>query len=128
MNKLVTVVVSLYVAVLLYIEVPFVKSLSVLNKTTDLLFWNHIGILVVFFALAFLVLSRYISAYEGRGAMGHLKLLLVSIALIGLVVAILYHVIPLKPIYDLPAYIDKFFASDFSFSLWLLAPLAILFI
>jgi hypothetical protein len=55
-------------------------------------------------------------------------MILLGVAFAGLFISILYHVIPLEPIYNLPASVDKFFASDTSFTIWLIAPLLALFI
>ncbi|MEX2010284.1 MAG: hypothetical protein WD874_00570 [Parcubacteria group bacterium] len=128
MDKIVSSILAIYIAAFLYTNIPFVKSLMLDGVAGEALFWNHVAIFVLFFALAFLALSRNISAYIGRGATGNLKMILAAIALVGVIISIFYHIIPLTPIYDLPPYIDRFFASDLSFTLWLLAALAILFI
>jgi len=127
MNKLVALLISLYIALFLYTQVFFVKVLT-LTKGNENLFWNHIAILLIFVVFIFFILQKHIEADAGYGAMQFLRVTLVSLALIGLVVSILYHIIPLEPIYNLPPIVDKIFASDLDYTLWLIAPLLILFI
>ena len=57
-----------------------------------------------------------------------LRFVLLFVALLGLVFTILYHIIPLEPIYNLPAQVDQVFASEMAFTIWLIAPLVVLFL
>ncbi len=127
MNKLVALLLSFYLATFLYTQVFFVKALT-LTKGNENLFWNHIAILLIFAVFIFFVLQKHIEFDAGYGVMQFLRTVLVSLSLIGLVVTILYHVIPLEPIYNLPPLVDKIFASELNYSLWLLAPILVLFI
>ena len=127
MNKLVAVLFSFYIAILLYTQVFFVKVLT-LSKGSENLFWNHLAILIIFTVFIFFTIQRHITFDSGFGAMQILRISLVSISLIGLMLSILYHLIPLEPIYNLPPIVDKIFATDLDYTLWLIAPLLVLFI
>ena len=127
MNKLVAVLFSFYIAILLYTQVFFVKVLT-LTKDNGSLFWNHLAILIMFTVFVFFTLHRHVSVEIGKGPIEIVRLVLLSLALIGLVISMFYHLIPLEPLYHLPTVMDKLFASDLDYTLWLLAPLFVLFI
>lgn len=128
MNKLVALLLSLYIATFLYTQVFFVKVLTLSTKAGGNLFWNHLAILVIFTIFIFFTLHRHISVESGYGAMQIVRITLVALALIGLVLSILYHIIPLDPIYNLPPIVDKIFSTDLDYTLWLIAPLLVLFV
>ncbi|MFZ2049204.1 MAG: hypothetical protein WAV25_02840 [Minisyncoccia bacterium] len=127
MNKLVAVLLSLYIAAFLYTQVFFVKVLT-LTKGNENLFWNHITILLIFGVFIFFVIQKHIEVDAGFGAMQFFRITLVTLSLIGLILSILYHIVPLEPIYNLPPIVDKIFATDLDYTLWLIAPLLVLFI
>lgn len=122
MSRISTSIFSLYIATLFYLTIPFVQKLTAAGKATPAMFWNHLAIFVIFFCLAFFVLGRHISSFAGHG-----KLALSSISVIGLVLTILYRVIPIAPVYKLPAILTPYFATDIAFTAWLIAPLVVLF-
>ncbi|MFH1472949.1 MAG: hypothetical protein ABIF06_00855 [bacterium] len=127
MQKISSLIISIYIATLLYANVFFIKQLTIVESSGQL-FWNHIAIFLILVALTFFLINKYISTPYSRGAMRPIRTVLLLLALIGFIVAILYHIIPLEPIYNLPDIIDKFFISDTAFTIWLLIPLAVLFI
>ncbi len=124
-NKLVAGLISLYLAILLYTQAFFVKTLTIL-KGSDQLFWNHIMILVIFFLPIFYVVNKHISVDSDGGLKRYLKLVLLIIAIVGLVISVLYHIVPIAPIYHFPSILNQFFAPEQIFTVWLIAPLAIL--
>ncbi len=124
-NKLVSALISLYLAILLYTQAFFVKTLTIL-KGSDQLFWNHIMILIIFFLPIFYVVNKHISVYSDRGFKRYLKIILLVVSIIGLIISILYHIVPIASIYHFPAYLNPVFAPEQIFTIWLIAPLAIL--
>ncbi len=124
-NRLIAGILSLYLASFFYTQVPFVKVLT-LVKGSDQLFWNHIAIFAIFFVPILFILTKYIDSFSTRGVLGYIKGALLFIALIGLIIFIFYHIIPIAPVYTLPAVLDKFFLPDISFTLWLLVPVAVM--
>jgi hypothetical protein len=100
-----------------------VQKLNVASASgASALFWNHLAIFVIFFLLAFFVLGRHITSFAGHG-----KLFLGIIALLGLILVVLYRIVPIAPVYALPAVLKPYFATDTAYTAWLLAPLVVLF-
>lgn len=126
-NRLIAGILSLYLASFFYTQVPFVKVLT-LVKGSDQLFWNHIAIFAIFFVPTFLILTKYIDSDSRRGVFGYIKIVLLLIAFIGIIISILYNIIPVAPVYTLPSVLEKFFLPDLSFTLWLLIPIAVMFL
>lgn len=113
MNKIVSALLALYLASFLYLELPFIKTLP----------FNHIFALPILFIGLFFILNKVINVDSGRGAGKSIKLVVYAVAFIGLLIDILYHLAPIKPLYTLPGILDPFFASDIALTLWLVVPL-----
>jgi len=124
-NRLIAGILSLYLASFFYTQVPFVKVLT-LVKGSDQLFWNHIAIFVIFFIPILFILTKYIDSYSSGGVLGYIKVVLLFIAFIGIIISILYHIIPVASVYTLPVVLNPFFLPDLSFTLWLLVPIAVM--
>lgn len=122
MTRITSAILSIYIAALLYLHVPFVKALTIAGKDAAPLFWNHLAIFAIFFALAFFVLQKHVSSFGS-----HLQIFLGTLALLGLILTVFYHVVPIAPIYKLPAVLSPYFATTTAFTVWLIAPLVILF-
>ena len=127
MQKLSSLIIAIYITALLYANLFFIKQLT-LVKGADQLFWNHLAIFVIILVPVFFLINKYISTPVSRGAMKPLRFVLLLIAFVGLVLTILYHIVPLEPIYNLPAQVDQIFASEMAFTIWLIAPLVVLFL
>jgi hypothetical protein len=123
---LTSVIVSLYISAFLYTNAFFVQKLVFVSNDASKLFWNHLGIFLLFFVPVFYLLRNIISGDYGRRGK-FISAGLLAIATGGLVLAIFYQVIPLTPIYNFSAGIDKLFATDTMFTVWLIIPLLVLF-
>jgi RsiW-degrading membrane proteinase PrsW (M82 family) len=126
-QRLSTFIISIYITAFLYANIPFVKVFSIFKETGQL-FWNSLAIFIIILVPVYFLVNRYIYAPSSRGIMVPIRAVLLTLVLIGLVLTVFYHIIPLEPIYDLPSYIDQYFTSDTAFTIWLLIPLAVLFI
>ena len=124
-NKLVAGLISLYLAMFLYTQAFFVKTLTIL-KGSDQLFWNHIMILVIFFVPIFFAVNKHTTDSSAEGFKKYLKVFLLVVSIIGLIISILYHIVPINPIYHFPSMMDQFFAPDQIFTIWLIVPVVIL--
>lgn len=123
MSRVSTSIFAIYISILLYTTIPYVQRLSAMaGKGAPALFWDHIAIFIIFFLVAFFVLGRHITSFAGHG-----KLFLGLISLIGLILVVLYRVVPIAPVYKLPVFLAPYFSTDLAFTIWLLVPLAILF-
>ncbi len=124
-NKLVSIVIALYISILLYTQAFFVKTLTVL-KGSDQLFWNHIMILFIFFIPIFFVVNKHVSADYSGGLKRGLKLILLVVSILGLVGSILYHIVPVASVYHFPNIVDQFFVPAQFFTIWLFIPVVAL--
>jgi hypothetical protein len=122
MSRISSSIFSIYIATLLYTSIPYVQKLTSAGTNTPALFWNHFAIFAIFFCLAFFVLGRHVTSFAGHG-----KLFISAIALVGLILTVLYRIIPVAPVYKLPVFLAPYFGTDIAFTAWLIAPLAILF-
>lgn len=127
MNKLVSAVLSLYIGLFLYSVLPFTKVLTGVTKGTLNLFWNHLGVLLLFVIPLWFILNKVISDDAGRGGIKIFRLILLAIGFAGLLISVFYHVIPIASIYHFPSVMDKFFEPDIAYTTWLIAPLIVLF-
>jgi hypothetical protein len=127
MNKLVATLVSIYIAMFLYRELPFIKTIGPAGLSAVGVLVSHLIVFVVIFILLEILVSRHISTSAGAGFGGSLKTLGLSVGILGLVIIVLYHFIPIGTIYNFPSIIDTLFASDIAFLCWLVAPLLLLF-
>jgi glucan phosphoethanolaminetransferase (alkaline phosphatase superfamily) len=127
MNRVASLIISIYIAAFLYANVFFIEQLTI-TEVSHQLFWNHLAIFLILLVPIYFLTSRFISLPYVRGMLRPLRTIFLSLMLLGLVISVLYHVVPLEPIYDLPVVVDQFFASDFALTIWLIIPLLALFI
>jgi hypothetical protein len=127
MSKLASLIISVYIAAFLFANLFFIKQLTLVEDAGQL-FWNHLAIFLILLVPVFLLVSKYISRPYTRSGMRTMRTVILAIAFLGLSMSVLYHIIPLEPIYNLPSQVDMIFASDLAFSIWLILPLLVLFI
>ena len=68
MNRLVALIISLYITSFLYANFFFIKQLTVV-ESADQLFWNHLAIFAILLIPVYLLISPVISASYDKGAM-----------------------------------------------------------
>lgn len=120
----VSIICGLYIGYALYAAFPF---LNYLPTTTPLIaFGAKFGLFVAFFLVGYIILRRVAASdFIHIGMMGAL---LISLATAGFIVALLYHVFPIRPLYTFSPMIDLLFAMKELFIIWFIAPLAALFV
>jgi hypothetical protein len=127
MNKLVATIISLYVAMSLYVALPIVQQFEYTKDGPIGVFLSDLAVFLVLFILLEIILSKHIATTSMPGFMGSLQALALVIAIIGLMLSVLYHIIPVVNVYTLPKVLDRLFTSDLAFDIWLGAPLVLLF-
>lgn len=123
---IVSALLSLYLSAFIYSYATFTKTLTAI-KGSGGLFWNHAGILLLIFVPINFILGKVISTDFGRGPIRFIRAGILALVFTGFLLSLLYHIIPLEPVYNLSPFIDRLFASDFAFTLWLITPLVVLF-
>jgi hypothetical protein len=126
-GHLVSGILSLYVASFLYTNVSFIKTLTLATGSSANLFWNHLAIFLILFIPIHFITQKQISADFGRGMLGFVKAGLSAIAGAGLLLSIFYHVVPIDSVYHFSSVVNNLFASETAFTIWLIAPLVLLF-
>lgn len=127
MNRLVALIISLYIASFLYANVFFIKQLTVV-ESVDQLFFNHLAIFAILLVPVYLLISPVISASYDKGVMKMVRLIVLSLCALGLIITILYQNLNLGTLYGLPPQIQAFFTGDLALTIWLILPLLALFI
>lgn len=127
LNSIASLIISIYAAAFIYSNAFFVKQLTVVDGSSQL-FWNKLGIFLIILLPIFFLMKKIVSFTYTRGGMRYVRTIVLGLALLGLILSMLYHVIPVQSIYDFPGSVDKVFASDSAFTVWLILPLVALFI
>lgn len=123
-GKIISFILSLYVALLVFTNFPYIEALTFFKNSELQITLSHLGIFLVLVFLIhhiinFVAYSEY-PAWKG-GKMFQVIILAFSATL--LLLAFLYHILPISVLYDFSASIDLYFSSQFFFW-WLIAPLA----
>jgi hypothetical protein len=127
LNSIASLIISIYVSAVIYSNAFFVKQLSIGDSASQL-FWNHLGIFLIILVPVFLLMKKLVSFSYSRGGMKYIRAGVLLVALVGLILSMLYHVIPVESVYNIPGTVDKVFSSDGAFTVWLILPLLALFI
>ncbi len=120
-DRLAPLVAGLYAALGLYTAFPYFSTLSFLDSPQ-----MKIALYLVLAALGFIVfsgLSYFMAAHSG----GFFAELVIAILIVGFLLAISIHVLPVQNVYTFTSATKALFASDQLFFWWLVAPLAGLF-
>lgn len=123
-SKGVSVVLSLFGAIVLFQNFPFMKQMTVLKGALPEAL-NIAGIFVAFALALFFLLDKYVVGDFSDG--NFFKSVFVGLAFTGMVLAIIYFIVPFAPVYDFGPNIDKWFQGQFTLFWWLVGPLAIVF-
>src|SRR4051812_4739235 len=102
MRFLSPLILSLYLTGFIYNNAFFVKRLVFVDKGNQL-FFNELGIFVIFLIPIFFIMKRIVITHNTRGVGGMLRTAILTIGLLGLVMSFLYHVVPIDGIYHFPA-------------------------
>lgn len=118
-GRIISLSASLYAAIPLYMVFPYTEFI-----TTPLL---HI---VLYLGLAFLALIAFsgLSGFIAEGSLGLVKMVILSAAVAGMLIAISIHVLPVESLYTFSAPTRALFESGEAYFFWLLAPLAAIYV
>ena len=127
-RTLFAIIVSFYPAAALYAAFPWKSQFMFFGGGADQIFYSHALIFGVFFVLAFLTASRIVHS-EGShiGISGFMEALLLSVSVVLLTVALSFHILPSKDIYDLSASIQNFFTRDVGYFVSMVVPMAVVY-
>ncbi|XKT74270.1 MAG: hypothetical protein ACJKTH_02865 [Patescibacteria group bacterium UBA2163] len=118
-NRIVPLTAALYAAIPLYMQFPYMEYI-----TTPLL---HIALYLGITALALVAFSN-LASFVAEGSIGFIKLVTLSASVAGLLLAVSIHVLPVEDIYTFSAATRALFAPGEAFFLWLVLPLAGIFV
>ncbi|MCX6703532.1 MAG: hypothetical protein NTV02_02510 [Candidatus Zambryskibacteria bacterium] len=123
-SKGVSLLLSLFGAILLFQTFPFVKNLTVLTGAVPLAL-NTLAIFLAFTAFLYFTLNRYIVGdfFEAK----FFKSAILGLAITALVLAIMHFVLPVDALYNFGPKVDTWFGGNFGLFWWIAIPLGILF-
>ncbi len=119
-DRIVPLIASLYASIPLFVYFPYDTS-AFGGIIVTLALW-------VTFVLLGLVAFSGLSAFIASGSVGLIKMLALSAATAGLIIAIGVHILPVQTIYSFSAPTLALFNSTEAFFFWLVAPLAGIFL
>jgi len=122
-SKGVSLVLSLFGAIVLFQSFPFMKHMVVLSGPV-LESLNIIGVFLAFTLGLFFLLDQYIVVDFSEHHF--VRSLFIGIAFTAIILALIYFILPFAPLYDFGPNIDKWFQGHFNLFWWLVAPLIIL--
>lgn len=114
-DRIVPLIAALYASIPLFIYFPYDTS-AFGGVIVTLALW-------LFFVLIGLVAFSGLGAFIASGSVGIVKMLLLSGATAGLVLAIFIHILPVQDIYTFSGPTIALFDSSEAFFFWLVAPL-----
>lgn len=127
-STLFSLILSFYPAAIMYASFPYKAKFIFFNANNSQIFYSHALIFLVFFTLSFLVSRRIVFSTGTRaGIIGFIDALFLSIAVVVLTVALTFHVLPYKDIYNLSTQFQNFFSSSSGYFVSILGPVVVLY-
>lgn len=127
-STLFSLIVSFYPAAMLYASFPYKEKMLLFKDTNEHIFYSHAIIFAVFFALSFWVARRIVHSDGTRsGFVGFLDALFLSISVVILTVALCFHVLPYRDIYNLGSQFQNFFSGSLGYFVSMFAPMFVLY-
>jgi hypothetical protein len=119
----IVILLSLYPAALIAVFFPFYEYIKIGDPTLSTVA-GPLFVLILSTIGAFFILRSYIEArYEYRSFWRFVEVIALSIAIVGLCMALLYHVVEIESYYDFSVIFDTLFASPTALFFWILGPL-----
>lgn len=123
-----SIIVSFYPAAMLYAAFPYKAKFLFFNDNNEQIFYSHALIFGIFFVLAFIIANRLIFSDGTRtGIMGFVDALLLSASVVLLTLALSFHILPYRDVYNLGAQFQTFFSGSLGYFISVLAPMAVVF-
>jgi len=118
-ERIVPLAASFYAAIPIYMVFPYTEYI-----TTPLL---HVALYLV---ISFLALTAFsgLASFVAGGSLGFIKLLVLSAAVAGMLIAVSIHILPVEQLYAFSEPTRALFVSSEAFFFWLLAPLVAIFV
>lgn len=123
-DKIISLILSLYITLLIYLNFPYL-DLFILDGMELI---SNIGVFVVFLFLINMILKRMIlSEYPHDLMHKWFEIIVLSLVATTLLLAFIYHVLPVFAVHDFSPDVDKYFATSELFFWWLVAPFVAMF-
>lgn len=123
-DKIISIIISLYITLLIYLNFPYTDLVILEGK--ELI--SNIGIFLVFLFLIYMIVKRMILA-DFPGDLMHkwFEVIVLGAVATTLMLAFVYHVLPVFAVHDFSPDVDRFFATSELFFWWLVAPFIAMF-
>jgi len=114
MQILLTIVLSFYPSLFLYtsIPTPWMKWIDGILPTGAGFFFVHLVVFLLIFALAYIVLSKYISLGYFSSRKGIVGMILMTVFALALALIALYNVLPQNTFYAAPQFLNDYLLKN----------------
>ncbi len=118
-ERFVAFIISLYVGYALYVVVPFTYIFTKIPANTVVV--ANIVLFLLFSFISYNILCRITNMHSTL--IGTVGTIILSFLTTGFLIALAYHVLPVRNIYTFTPAIDTLFAAKTYFFLWFIAPI-----
>lgn len=123
-DKIISLILSLYITLLVYLNFPYMDLVIVEGK--ELI--SHIVVFLIFLFLINMIMKRMILADFPNDIMHKwFEVVVLGAVATTLLLAFIYHVLPVFAVHDFSPDVDRFFATSDLFFWWLVAPFIAMF-
>jgi len=127
-ESIVSLILSLYVTLLLYLSFPYTDLFSFFGSSETGLIITNLLIFAILLFIIYKIMQRLVaSSYPQDSLHTWFEVIVLSVVATSLILAFVYHALPIAALYDFSAPVDRFFASETLFFWWLAIPLIAMF-
>jgi hypothetical protein len=127
-DRIIAFIFSLYAAFVLYSYFPYVRQLSLFNRSNEQLVLSQLLIFAVLFFFALSVMKHLVIAdFPYARTRKLLELSILSVSAIVLLAVLVYHIVPVERLHNFSGVFDTLFAQTRYVFWWLAAPLVAIF-
>ncbi|MCF7865097.1 MAG: hypothetical protein K9M11_01140 [Candidatus Pacebacteria bacterium] len=127
-STLFSLIVSFYPAAILYASFPYKAKFILFKDSGEHIFYSHAIIFGIFFILSFLIARRIVHSSGTRsGIVGFLDALFLSASVVILTLALCFHILPYRDIYNLGAQFQNFFSSSLGYFVSVFIPMVVVY-
>ena len=122
-DNLLVLMISLYPSALLTEYFPFYDSVLLGNGHLSKVLTPLAVYLISAFAISFFLHNYIDTNYQHSAFWRFVEIFVLSLSIVGISIAVFYHIVGIEPLYNFSFVFDALFASNFAMFLWLLLPI-----
>ncbi|HZS42872.1 MAG TPA: hypothetical protein VFA52_01500 [Candidatus Paceibacterota bacterium] len=127
-QRLVSLILAFYPAILLFLNFPYVNNLLLIKATAGQIFVSKCVIFLIFLIPIHLIFNRFVFGDFGFNSnRKFLQAAILSISILILIIVFFYRVVPLTNVYSVSLPLARYLSTSKDFFWWLLVPFVGLF-